>query len=401
MREGTLATAPAGPAADEGPAGRDDIGPAAPAAPVPAEEYAGCYDLVAMSSVPGPADACTAATLVPARPETAAVVERFLSSGEVLVEDDPTGGRTLVVRGFEVPDLRVWLAPPPVPPVPAPMPGAVASRVRRRVRAPEPVPMPDPQVVVGRSAPPPEEPPDGDADTAASLPPGATVALPTPVTSGFGPPVEGSQGLERTLEDISRSASRMECGASGCRCPHPPCVPCGLVASRRAGMAEDAWAAHWVVWYATEASPSERILAARSLTTDESDVVRRAKYRWGFAAGIDTAIGRWNWEDGRVPAGLVGGGKAVARLEARGARIDEPGSPPAADVAGALQIVNDLSAPQGARIHAMRWLAARGARSRDVQRILKAAAAGDPDDSVRAVALDALESLPPSRVVRR
>ncbi len=225
-------------------------------------------------------------------------------------------------------------------------------------------------------------------------PPGASLQLPVPrAVEGPSTLTEGSPSLERMLEGMSRSASRMECGPEGCTCAHPPCVPCPLSTNRLRGVDEDTWAVGWIVWYATEATTSERFLGVRSLTSEEADLIRRSKYRWGFAGSLGEAIGRWDWDRGRIPAGLVtGAGGHLRALQAQGARLIGAEPPPAGDLQGAVAIVTDGTAPAAARIHALRWLGERG-RDPSVRNVLRDLAARDPDESIRSVAMDALDAL--------
>lgn len=361
-------------------------------------DFAGCYDLSAMASFPEARTSCLSGpdTLVPADSLTAHMVDLLLGGAEVRIRRDDGGGRTVTLRGFERPDEYLFLDPPAASWMHPP--AVAAARKARPARRPSPPPAAEPpEVAEGSVALPPPGPPPVVAlieDSLEALPPEASLQLPVPrAVDGVSSLTEGSPSLERLLDGLSRAASRMECGPEGCVCAHPPCIPCPLDTSRRGGVDEDTWAARWIAWYATQGTTSERYLAIRSLSTEEGRLLRHCKFRWGFTGSLDEAVGRWDWEGGRVPAHLVAGtGGQLRALKAHGARLDGAGPPPAGDVQGAMAIVADGTAPVAARVHAIRWLGAHG-RVETVGGILRDVAAGDPSDSIRGVALDALESL--------
>ncbi len=362
--------------------------------------FAGCYDLSALVSLPGTGEGCLdgSDTLVPASARTGRVVDLLLGGAEVRIRKDEDGRRTVTLKGYERPDEFLILDPPDASRLPEP-PRVAAVRKARPPRRPRPPPV----VANAPSATPPALPMAPKPPPMAALvveqidevpEPGAFLQLPVPRAVDPAPAqAQGSPTFRELMEDLARAATRMVCGPEGCTCPHPPCVPCPLAAQRLDGMSEDTWVVHWFVWYATEATSSERYLAIRSLTAEEADLVRRAKFRWGFATRMDASIGAWDWEAGRIPAGLVAGaGERLVTLKSRGARVIGSGPAPSGDLEGALGIATDRTAPPEARVHALRWLGQRGRREA-VLSVLRDLAARDPDDSIRGVALDALDDL--------
>lgn len=369
-----------------------------PEPPAQDQAFAGCYDLSAQASVPAGRDACLAGadTLVPANSLTAHMVDLFLGGAEVRIRRDLDGSRTLSLKGYESPDELLFLDPPAASKMPPPQRTAAVRKPRPPRQPPPPSPEDDAGSLAASRTPSAAPPPiaaqiEEELDT---LSPEASLQLPVPrAVDGPSSLTEGSPSLERMLEGMSRQASRMECGPEGCVCKHPPCVPCPLETSRLEGVDGDTWAVRWIVWYATEATRSERFLGIRMLTTEERDLIRQSKFRWGYARSLDAPVGQWDWAAGRIPASLVAGaGGRLNTLQAQGARLIGAGPTPSGDLRGALEIVVDRTADAAARVHALRWLGERGGE-KSVGSVLRELAVRDPDESIRAVAMDALDSL--------
>ena len=357
------------------------------------DAFNGCYDLSNMQSLLSGAGDCkmSGETVVPASITTRAMVSGFLHGATVNITTDQAGNRTVGLEGFDSVETRLFLhdsGGPAADPERTKRLSRPGPRRRKVARAPPLQPdLPSLLLPLRKENPNPSSIPQTMDDR---VPPDSEIELSPPSLSLRDETPRGSGGLKELVNDIARSASRMSCQEGGCTCPHPPCIPCDLINMQQAGYGPEEWASWWITWYSGTGSTSERILAVRSLGVEEERVLRAAKYRWGFTRAVDAAVSVFDWARGRLPGSRSPFGlRSLAANGARVIRTDVPATD--REVRGALSIAADPLNPKSARLHAMKWIEERAVLEGDVRTVFRRIGMGDPDDSVRGMALDVLD----------
>lgn len=364
-----------------------------------APKQGACYDLEAGQSFAAGDGPCADGgdLVIPASPNTKDLVEGYLKGAKLTITVDEEGRKTIKVKGFDAPDQMVFINPQP-PEEKAEQQVAKNDPPKRKARRKTATPQEKKEIALPRRI---DGPNVGqlaiDIEISAStlLNNGDAVALHAPAPKQEDSFVQPRNGdLKRLMDEIALSSSRMQCGESGCVCEYPPCIPCSMESMEISGKSRDQWAAFWILWFSTQGTFSERMMAIRSLSEGEKDALQAAKYRWGFSKEIRSDIGRFDWENGRIPGEHLKRMAAAEDLREKGTKVVSGSKASSEDLKAVIEIVADVGGPAPARIHAIKWLESHDAIGHPgVKKLLKDIIAADPDDSVRAVAMDVLDGV--------
>ena len=363
------------------------------------KHFSGCYDLINMQSLPAGDEKCNSGidTNIPARPTTKEMVEDFLRGAKLNFTTDKRGVRSLSVAYIDRPSLVTAILddPPPVEKEkPKKPPKKKRPKRRRRARkmlAQSKGPKNDPGMLVVKKSLSPRK--NFVKNGPSEEPPLSThieVRLPAPQRDETALPASGTANLDRLMKGISKRVDRMQCGSNGCSCTRPPCIPCSLDYNKRKGRTEDQWAARWIVWYSTKASLIERMIAAKSLSVSEKELLQSCKYRWGYTDRVSSKIASFNWDRGKVQAHRINRkkfAKLIGNTDVQVVRHDQTDSK---EIQGAISIATDPEISVDERIHAIRWIASQSDIGKKTKEILRKVALNDSDESIRKEARQAI-----------